>query len=363
MKRQQKPTAKNSAKGPYLLGLFQKRIDGDDALLDLARLRFKEAGMGVELYGGSIEEIRWMLGFKPWPGATVVVHLPREIDLLTEHGRDQVIHFAETFAEQIYGFVIHDQQGYANRAADYKASLSEINAALLNTPGQPFLFVEYAAGLAPEEYCALIASGKDLERVSACLDIGHIGIWQARKAYSSKHPGEDICALTPADPNLPELVHDVQAAVESVPAAVCGVVRNLVKLGKPLHFHLHDGHPLSTASLFGVSDHLSFFEDIHIPFIYKGGKILPTMFGPEGLMQIITEACTALSLACLSFTLEIHPAHCREKLEGASGLFSHWTDKTNAERMDGWLITLMDNHRLLAEICNKSCRSKKAFRK
>ncbi len=363
MNQQQKPAARIAAKKPYLLALFQKRIDGDDALLELARLRFNQASMGMELYGGSIEELRWLLGFKPWPEAPVLAHLPRDIDLLTSHGRSQVIHFAKTFATQIYGFVIHDRQEYVTQTARYQTALSEINAALLNTAGSPFLFVEYAAGLAPHEYCALIESGKNLELVSACVDIGHLGIWQARKAYNCKHPGEDICALTPADPMLPELIHDVQASVESATAAVSSVTRRLAKLGKPLHFHLHDGHPLSTESPFGVSDHLSFFADIRIPFIYKGKKILATMFGPEGLMRIVAEACDALSPALLSFTLEIHPAQGREQLEGGSHLFSHWTDKTNAERMNGWLMTLMDNHRLLAEICNKSCRTKKGGRR
>jgi hypothetical protein len=43
---------KNIGSVPYppLLALFQKRIDGDDALLHLAGVRFKEAGLGTEFY-------------------------------------------------------------------------------------------------------------------------------------------------------------------------------------------------------------------------------------------------------------------------------------------------------------------------
>ena len=37
---------------PLTLGLFEKRIDGDDCLLDLARLRFQQAGLGAEMHGG-----------------------------------------------------------------------------------------------------------------------------------------------------------------------------------------------------------------------------------------------------------------------------------------------------------------------
>jgi len=37
------------------LGLFDKRIEGDDRLLELARLRFRQAGLGAELHAGSPE--------------------------------------------------------------------------------------------------------------------------------------------------------------------------------------------------------------------------------------------------------------------------------------------------------------------
>lgn len=355
MIQQRKPATKAFTKGPHLLALFQKRTDGDDALLELARLRFKQAGMGMEIFGGSIEELDWLLGFKPRPKATVLVHLPRELDLLTEQGRSQIRDLAQVFATRIYGFVIHDRPEYASRADDYQTALSATNDALLGTAGRPFLFVEYAAGLDFEKYCTLIESSKDLELLSACLDIGHLGIRQAQKAYDDKHPGEDICALTPTDPKLPEVIDDVQAAVASAPNALSDVVRRLAGLGKPLHFHLHDGHPLSTESPFGVSDHLSFFEAIALPFVYNKSQFLSPMFGPAGLRRIVFEACTALSPALLSFTLEIHPAQRREQLTDAAPLFHHWNDKSNAERMNGWLLTLMDNHRLLADICNKAC--------
>ena len=35
-------------------------------------------------------------------------------------------------------------------------------------------------------------------------------------------------------------------------------------LGKPVHLHLHDGHPLWTHSPFGISDHLSFLDELPI---------------------------------------------------------------------------------------------------
>ncbi|MEJ2690370.1 MAG: hypothetical protein P8130_10555 [Deltaproteobacteria bacterium] len=355
MTAQRHSAEKTCPGGPRLLALFQKRFDGDDALLELARLRFKQAGMGMEIYSGNIEDVAQLLGFSPRPEATVLVHLPRELNLLSSGDRGLIQELAKNFGSRLYGFVIHDRPEYASRPEDYRSALVETNAALLDIAGRPMLFVEYAAGLDLEQFYSLIASGKDLEMVSACLDIGHLGIRQARNIFAESHPGEDICALTPTDPKLPELMDDMQTAVASVPEAVAGMVKRLAALGKPLHFHLHDGHPLSTVSPFGVSDHLSFFETLPLPFAYKGEYSLPPMFGPAGLRRIVAEACTALSPTALSFTLEIHPASRSEKLDDAASLFNHWTDKTNAERMNGWLQTLTDNHRLLTEICRTVC--------
>lgn len=42
---------------PRILALFQKRIEGDDALLQLAGLRFKEAGLGTEFYAETTAEL------------------------------------------------------------------------------------------------------------------------------------------------------------------------------------------------------------------------------------------------------------------------------------------------------------------
>jgi hypothetical protein len=40
-----------------LHALFQQRVDGDDALLRLARLRFEQFGLAAEVYGGSAGEL------------------------------------------------------------------------------------------------------------------------------------------------------------------------------------------------------------------------------------------------------------------------------------------------------------------
>jgi len=336
-----------SIKAPRLLALFQKRIDGDDALLELARLRFKEAGLGAEYYAANSEELSWLLNYQPRPEAPVIVHLPREIDLFDKEGRRKLLSFAAEFKERVYGFVVHDQIEIIDRFDEYKVALTEIDAALQAVKRSPFLFIEYAAGLAPEFFCELIESIQELQQISACIDIGHLGIWQARDAFRRKHPDEDICGLDPSDAGLSELVEDVQAAVKTSLPTVLRLIRRLGGLGKPLHFHLHDGHPLSTASSFGVSDHLSFFTAIPIPFLFKGKRALAPMFGLAGIRKIVADICVILDGDYISFTLEIHPTAGRLPLGDASHLFNHWLDKSNAEQMNYWLTDLLENHRLL----------------
>jgi hypothetical protein len=127
------------------------------------------------------------------------------------------------------------------------------------------------------------------------------------------------------------------------------LIEQLGELGKPVHFHLHDGHPLSTFSPFGISDHLSFLMEMPLNFEYRGRRSVPLMFGRAGLHQIVRKAVRAIGRERVSFTLEIHPVSGRLALGDASPLFSHWTDKTNAERMNQWLGVLRENHAALLE--------------
>lgn len=336
---------------PKILGLFQKRIDGDDALLQLATLRFREARMGAEYYAASAEELEWLLGFRPFPDAPVVVHLDRGINIFDRSSRQSVIDFARDFKGRVYGLVVHDRDDVPMRLKEYLSALRELNSGLREVGGGPLLFIEYAAGLDPEVFVNIFKEIADLEFVSACIDVGHIGIRQTRAEYSRKHPGKDICSLRPDSPNLPDLIEDVERAVASALEKVLSVVREIGPLGKPLHFHLHDGHPFSDLSPFGVSDHLSFLAEIPIPFEYHGKRSLAPMFGLSGLSRIVNEALLKPGADKVSFSLEIHPVEGRLSLGNASYLFSHWVDKGNAERMNYWLSVISKNQRLLLKAC------------
>jgi len=339
---------------PRIMGLFQKRIDGDDALLHLAKIRFKESGLCAEFYADTLDELDWLLKFKPVPESSAVAHLHRGINLLEEESQRLITDFASAFAGQIYGLVIHDQIEMAASLDDYLSAVYRIESELKEINQVPYLFIEYAVGLEPDRFLEFFKRIHHLERVSACLDIGHIGLWQVRDAFRQGHPGVDICAFAPHDPRLKQVIGDIGNAVNSALPIVISVVHALGRLGKPLHFHLHDGHPLSSLSPFGISDHISFLSEIPIPFEYNGEHVLLPMFGPSGLSEIVDETLKTLSPDLVSFTLEIHPEEGRIPLSDASHLFYHWTDKTNAERMNYWLSVLKQNYRLLLDACKSS---------
>jgi len=338
------------ASRPYLFALFQKRVDGDDALLRLARIRFEETGLGAELYGESAAELNHILHFVPKSATPVFIHLPRDINLLDQYSIQRLFQLVTNCPDNIYGLVIHDQPEIKTNMTVYQTVLKQVDRILGSMPNCPLLFIEFASGLPPELFCRLFESIHDLKHISACIDVGHIGIWQARHIFYKKYPGKDICNLDPSHPELREIVTDVEDSVRGALPKVLDIIRILGQTTKPLHFHLHDGHPLSTSSPFGVSDHLSFFAEIPIPFSYQGKKSLQPMFGPSGLAAIVSEALKVLGPDLVTFTLEIHPASGRLSLGAADCLFQHWTDKTNAEQMNYWLSILLENSRLLRRV-------------
>jgi hypothetical protein len=124
---------------------------------------------------------------------------------------------------------------------------------------------------------------------------------------------------------------------------VLDMTRSIGRLGKHLHFHLHDGHPLVS----GLPDHFTFLMRLPLPFSHDGRQSLAMMYGPAGLAAIVAGAAGACRPDRLSFTLEIHQVEGRLPLGDAAGLFRHWQDITNAERMNNWLSVLAQNAMLV----------------
>ena len=323
--------------------LFQQRVDGDEALLRLAGLRFAQMGTAAEVYADTPDQLEHVLRFVPPHPRLPVVHLSRGVNVL--HGRDRAMvkEFADRFAGRVAGLVVHDKREMAAKTDRLLAAMRELNAHLCERPGSPLLFLEYAAGLDRGWFIEVAERLQAAERVSCCIDVGHIGLRQAAACFKRRHPGLDLKKLSPVDDRLPGLVADVQDAVGSALPHVLAVVRSLGRLGKPVHFHLHDGHPLIP----GLRDHFSFLTRLPIPFSYEGRRSLSTMYGPAGLASIVSTAVEACAPQGVSFTIEVHQVEGRLPLADAAWLFPHWQDITNAERMNHWLSVLSENALLI----------------
>jgi len=336
---------------PPVLALLQKRFEGDDSLLDLARLRFVQSGLGPEFYAEGVAELEHLLRFRPAVDAPAVVHLARWINIL-EHGHIRLIgDFASSFKGRIFGMVVHDQPEAVTEAVRYRGALRKIESVLGGIRG-PMLFIEYAAGLAPEEYFGICREIAGLEHVGCCIDTGHFAIRRARDLYAAAHPGADVCNMRPEDPDLPHLIGEVQEAASAARELVLQDIRTICRTGSRIHMHLHDAHPLSHTSPLGVSDHLSFLSEVLIPFPFRDRMSLPPVFGPEGLRRII-DSTGRIAGDMPTFSLEIHPEGERLGLGDASGIFGHWLDKGNAERTNHWLKLLAENHRLVRSSFSK----------
>jgi hypothetical protein len=323
--------------------LFHQRFTGDDALLELARLRFAQAGLAAEAYADTPDQLDRVLGYVPPHPRLPTVHLNRGLNMLREGDRDVVEQFASHFAGRLSGLVVHDQADMAAQTGSLLAALRQLDTRLAQWPNAPRVFVEYAAGHEPGWFVEMAEQIKDIDRVSCCIDVGHVGIRQAAARFSRDHPGLSLRSLRPDDERLPGLVADVQDAVADVLQDVLDMTRSIGRLGKHLHFHLHDAHPL----IEGLADHFTFLMRLPIPFSHEGRQSLAMMYGPAGLAAVVEAATDACGLDLLSFTLEIHQVEGRLPLGDAAGLFSRWMDTANAERMNNWLSVMAQNALLL----------------
>ena len=329
---------------PAVHALFQRRFEGDDALLRLAHLRFVQAGLAAEVYADTPEQLDHVLGFTPPPGHLPTVHLNRTVNLLHAPDRRLVQDYAVRFSGRVSGLVVHDQRDMATRIPELMRGLRELDAQLAAATSPPYVFLEYAAGLDPDLFIDIARRMAEIERVSVCIDVGHVGIRQSRVHFRERHPDLDLAALHPGDRRLQSLAAEVQEATASALPAVLEMTHALARIDKRVHFHLHDGHPVIP----GLSDHFSFLTQVAVPFDHEGRRSLDPMFGPSGLAAIVSAAIDSFGAERASLTLEIHQTEGRLPLGDAASLFRHWRDLTNAERMNYGLSVLAQNNMLLS---------------
>lgn len=322
---------------PAIRGLFQKHVTGDDAILRLAQLRFAESGMAAELYADTPQQLERELQFLPHHPALPVVHLNRNVNLLHEDGRSLVEAFIRQFSGRLLGLVIHDRPEMAVQIQEVVSAMKKVAGEL---PGSPAVFLEYAAGMDPERFVELAQRLAGICNAGICIDIGHIGIRESRRRLADISPGLDFDILCREADRAPELISDVRDATRSSLQIVLDMIQAVGAIGNPLHFHLHDGHPLIP----GLADHFSFLPPLPIPSIWEGHLSLEPMYGLSGLSKVLATIAANCAPDRCSITLEVHQSEGRLPLGDAEKLFAHWEDLTNAERMNYWLSVLADNY-------------------
>jgi hypothetical protein len=319
--------------------MFQQRVAGDNALLKLARLRFAQQGLAAELYADRPDDLGRLLGYVPPHPRQPTVHLNRGLNVLHGAGRAVVAEFAARFDGRLSGLVVHDHRDMAEQTGALVAGLRDLDRQLGRLAAPPMVFLEYASGHEPAWFAEVAEQLKDTDWISCCIDVGHVGIRQAEARFAAGHPGTGLRSLSPGDERLPGLVTAVQDAVRAGGSDVLELTQAIGRLGKHLHFHLHDGHPLVS----GLPDHFTFLRRLPIPFRHEGRESLDMLYGPAGLTRIIAAAVDACGLDRVSFTIEIHQVAGRRPVGDAAGLFRHWSDLANAEQMNHWLAVLAEN--------------------
>lgn len=291
--------------------------------------------MPAELYADHPHQLERLLRLVPAHPTLPTLHLNRGLDLLDASGRATVSEFATRFDGRISGIVVHDRR----RMMGQEDALADALRELGDRESGPMVFLEYAAGAPLDWFVAMAHRVADVPRASSCIDVGHVGLAEVRRHLAAEPDARAAFSLTDAD--LPDHVDRVQEATRCGLPAVLGLIADLAPLGKPLHFHLHDGHP----AVPGLSDHFGFLTRFAIGFEYRGAHSLAPMFGPTGLAAILAQAVNCCGIDQVSLTLEIHQAEGRLPLDAeAAKLFRHWVDLTNAERQNYWLSAIAENH-------------------
>ena len=242
--------------------------------------------MPAEVYAENPDQLEYLLRFVPENDTLPVVHLNRSADLLRQSGRDLVESFASRFPGRVAGLVVHDKAAMAERLPEVLATMRALGTPSPGHAGRPMVYLEYAAGLPVDLFAALGEQLADVDRASLCIDIGHVAVQHARGVRLSSSSDAHWSNLSLTDPRLPEVADQVEAATRSALQVVLELISRVCTIGKPVHFHLHDGHPLVP----GLSDHFSFLTRFPVPFEVAGAYALPPLFGPDGLAAVLDQA-------------------------------------------------------------------------
>ncbi len=334
---------------PIVNGLLNYHIKGDDALLYLGKDRYQRAGMGVEIHPGTPEHLGQILKFTPDTGRSTA-HLPYSV-VLDHDDTDRVRDFVLTGGSQIAGYVLHDTLFYVDNFAAGIELIKRLSGKL-EGHSEGVVYIEYAACLPFELFYKLVEAVTGLPNIGICLDVGHIGINATMlelREINQNFADED---LKPGPAMTLERYNTIAGAAQRGREFAINYVESICKHEIPIHFHLHDGHPLSTFSPYGVCDHLPFFWEI--PTLLPNIGAIGGLYGVSGLKRILEIALRRINVSKTSFTLEIHPQKGFKVLEDEYlNHFANWADLTNARAMNYWIDLVIQNGMIFNNLCTE----------
>ncbi len=334
---------------PAINGLLNYHIKGDEALLYLGCSRYTQAGFGVELHPGTPEHMKEILKFVP-AGSSSTAHLPYSV-VLDHDDTDRICDFVAEGGDIIGGYVMHDSAYYRENSEHGVELISKLSNKL-DGKTNGVVFLEYAAGLPFDLYYSIAEKITSLPNIGICIDIGHISIKAIAEELSKVLPEQDQRALRPGGDLTYDKYKLVAQAVHDGRGKALKLIESLAKIANFVHFHLHDGHPLSTFSPYGVRDHIPFFWEI--PTQLREVGAVGGLYGVTGLRRVLQIAIANISVEKLSLTLEIHPQPGQKDIAAENmEYFAEWRDLTNAKAMNFWMDLVIQNCLIVRDLCTE----------
>jgi hypothetical protein len=198
--------------------------------------------------------------------------------------------------------------------------------------------------------------------VAPCIDTGHVTVFATRTHFMQERPEGEFWALAEDGRRARDAWPLLEASMAYGREALLGLVERVAALGGPLHFHLHDAHPLSLLSHYGVRDHLSFTEQVPVPREVSANGHVTTLLGTQGLERVIGATLKRLPPERVTFTVEVHHTRAapRAVLGAETELFHHWMDHSNAELTSAWVDTLVANAELVRAAATRALEAERS---
>ena len=298
--------------------------------------------------GGSLpdpDRLRALREFLP-AGAVNTAHLPYGWNLLNPDDFAAIAACAQVGG--LRGFTLHDSRRYTEERAAFLEAAGRMADILARAPGRPTIFIEYVHSDPLAVYRDKMAWLLAVPGFAPCVDAGHVAVEMCRQELQRRCPDIDLNALAPDSPGLAAIIAEVQDTVETTLDKVLDYIGSFLAMKwEKMHFHCHNIHPLSRLSPWPIRDHLSFLQQITLPFPFRGRRVVDGVFNVAGAGRLHARLLRGAKKCDISAMLEIHRQNGRLPLGADGDLFAHWQDLTHAEEMNFHLELIAQSYNVM----------------